>query len=369
MLNDRAKYLRPSGAGAWVRCALYVAMQAAYSSETDETDNEVREDGTACHWLAAELFAGRFHPVGTLSPNNRVLTQDMFDACDTYLDVMKEWPDCEHYVEIPADCSVIYPGMTGTPDCWAYKPGHLRVMDLKYGFGFVEVFHNYQLTIYALAIGELLKLPDDTKVELIIVQPRAWSVEGDVRRWFTTLGELRVVKLQLQHAAMMAMAPNPVGTAGMWCIDCAGRLDCETFVRNTGPLIDFGHSAHRVNPTPDQVAEELRFVMSALALLDARKEALHTMLDHHQRRGGITRHFRMAPTTGRESWKPGMERAAINMAREYFKVDITKPITPKQARAKLPSHVVNAFVDQPKTAMKLVPIGPFDVEKAFSPKE
>lgn len=368
-MNDRAQYLRPSGAGAWVRCALYVAMSAAYSSETEDGDNEVREDGTACHWLVAELFHGRHYAIGDLSPNHRYLTQEMFDACDQYLGVIAEWPDCEHYVEISVSCAVIHPVMSGTPDCWAYRPGHLRVMDLKYGFGFVEVYHNMQLIIYALALAELMQLPDSDRVELIIVQPRAWSVEGDVRRWFTTVGTLRGMLAELQSAAHAAMAPNPVGTAGEWCIDCDGRLHCETFNRTVGHLIDFGHTPHVVNPTPDEAAAELKFVLSALQLLEARKDALHTMVDHHQRQGGVTRYFRMAPTSGRESWKPGTEQQVVEVARQFFKVNIAKPITPKQARLKLPSHVVNAYVDVPRSAMKLVPIGRFDAEKAFSPKE
>lgn len=361
--------LRPSGAHAWRRCALYVAMQAAYSAELESGDNEVREDGTACHWLVAELFHGRHYAIGDLSPNHRYLTQEMFDACDQYLAVIAEWPDVEHYVEILTDCSIIYPDMSGTPDCWGYRPGHLRVMDLKYGFGFVEVFHNIQLIIYALALATLMNLPDTDRVELIIVQPRAWSVEGDVRRWFTTVGALRQMLGELQQAARAAMSPNPVATVGSWCIDCAGNLHCESFTRTAGHLIDYGHSPHAINPTPEQAAMELKFVNSALAMLEARKDALHAMVEHHQRQGGTTRYFRMAPTTGRESWKPGQEAAVMEVARQFFNVSIAKPLTPKQARLKLPSHVVNAFVDAPRSAMKLVPIGPFDAEKAFSPKE
>jgi hypothetical protein len=368
-MQPAVQYLRSSGAHAWLHCALYVAMAAAYSSESDEGDNEVREEGTACHWLAAELFNGNSHAIGDLSPNHRHLTQEMFDACDQYLGVIAEWPDVEHYVETPVDCSIIYPDMKGTPDWWAYRPGHLRVGDLKYGFGFVEVFHNPQLIIYALALIILMNLPDDTRVELIIVQPRAWSVEGDVRRWFTTAGKLRQLLADLQAKARAAMSPDAVATAGKWCINCPGRLDCVTFAQTAGHLIDFGHSSHRINPSPDQAAAELKFVMSALALLEARKEALHAMVEHHQRHGGVTRYFRMAPTTGRESWRPGTEQAVMEVARQFFNVSIAKPITPKQARAKIPSYIVSSFVDEPRSSMKLVPIGQFDAEKAFSPKE
>ena len=52
---ERQAYLRPSSAAIWSKCHGYAALNAALGTEyVEETDNEIREDGTACHWLAAE---------------------------------------------------------------------------------------------------------------------------------------------------------------------------------------------------------------------------------------------------------------------------------------------------------------------------
>ena len=150
----RAAYLRPSAAATWVVCHGYAAMRAAYPEAPDEADNDVREDGIACHWLAAELFHKRYPALDSISPNGRVLTEEMFDAADLYLDVLNSWPGVGVTVEQQINCSAIYEGMVGTPDACAYNPTlrTLYVGDLKFGFRFVEVWENWQLIVYAWSL-------------------------------------------------------------------------------------------------------------------------------------------------------------------------------------------------------------------------
>ena len=116
----RAEHLRPSSAATWVLCSGNIDMRAMFPLAPDEADNEVCEDGTACHWVASEVWDGRFPPVDSLSPNGRVLTDEMFDAVDMYHDVLRSWEGvivvCEKYVPIPR----ILQGFGGTPDAWAY---------------------------------------------------------------------------------------------------------------------------------------------------------------------------------------------------------------------------------------------------------
>lgn len=360
------QFLRPSGASAWRHCALYVAMQAAYGAESDEADNEVRDDGTACHWLAQEIFEGRFHAEGSAAPNGRILTAEMFEAVDLYIDAIKSRAGVEHYVEQSVDCSYIYPGMSGTPDCWDYAPGHLRILDLKFGFGFVEVVRNSQLTIYAVCIAWKLGLPLDTKVELVICQPRAWTSEGPVRRWITTLGALVEDILQLQGAATAAMAPGALATVGEWCIDCAGRSGCESFMKQCGQLIDFGHSAQRIDLTAEEAAMELIFVKKAIAMLEAREAALNVQVESFLRSGKRLPMWQMKASVGREGWKPGGGEQLMSLARSYLNAEIGRPPTPKQARKLIPSHIVDAFAEAPRSAMVLAQIGRYDAEKKFN---
>ena len=89
---ERQAYLRPSSAAIWSKCHGYAALNAALGTEyVEETDNEIREDGTACHWLAAELWEGRSVTPGTLSPNGREITEEMLYAVDDYHVLLRSW--------------------------------------------------------------------------------------------------------------------------------------------------------------------------------------------------------------------------------------------------------------------------------------
>lgn len=360
--------LRPSGAGTWSRCALYVSLAAAYRVLMEADNNDIREDGTACHWLAHETSLGHTHEIGEMSPNMRELTEEMFDAVDLYFDTLQEYPDIDYQFERAADCSVIYPGMSGTPDVWGYRPGLLRVGDLKFGFGYVEVFQNPQLSIYALAIAVLLNLPDDCDVELFICQPRTQTRDGPVRKWRTTVGALRAMGMLLRAAAYRAMSPNPTATVGPWCIECEGRIACDSFMHTTNVLMDFANSGYHTNPSIKQADLELMFVTDAIAMLEARQSALSVVLEKHIRKGGVSMYHHLSRTRGRERWAEGCDKIALTLASQMFGVSIAKPVSPSQARKKLPASVVDALTVRSDGTTKLARIGKNDVEKAFSTK-
>lgn len=334
----------------------------------ESDNNDVREDGTACHWLAHETALGNVHEIGEMSPNHRELTEEMFDAVDLYFTTLRQYPDIDYQFERVADCSVIYPGMSGTPDVWGYRPGLLRVGDLKFGFGYVDVFQNPQLSIYALAIAVLLSLPDECEVELFICQPRTQTREGPVRSWRTTVGDLKVMGMMLRGAAYRAMSPNPTATVGQWCISCEGRIACDSFMHTSNRLVDFANSGYHTNPNVTQADLELIFVSDAVAMLEARQEALKIVIEKHLRRGGSSVYHQLSTSTGRERWAEGCDKIALTLASEMFGVSIAKPISPTQARKKLPSVVVDALVTRSAGAVKLARIGKNDVEKAFSTK-
>lgn len=360
--------LRPSGAGAWSQCALYVTLSAAYRVMLESDNNDVREDGTACHWLAHERSMGVEHSIGEMSPNGRELTEEMFDAVDLYFETLSEYPDIVYQFEQPADCSVIYPQMSGTPDVWGYRPNLLRVGDLKYGFRYVEVFRNPQLSIYALAVATALNLPDECEVELFICQPRTQTKEGPVRKWRTTVGELRQTGLLLRAAAYRAMSPNPCATVGRWCVECEGRIACDSFMHTTNAMIDFAFDGYHTNPTLPQVDKELVFVTDAIEMLQARQSALEVVLERHLKKGGSAKYHQITRSKGRERWAEGCEKIALTLASEMFKVSIAKPITPSQARKKIPSVLVDSLTVRGEGSLKVSRIGKHDVEKAFSNK-
>jgi len=159
-------------------------------------ETEAAEEGTACHWLAGDLLLisyveGKKTPVkedivGTLSPNDILITEEMWQASLDYVtDIISNVCSISDIkVEEKVNLDHIYPGMSGTPDAYYFdiRTNTLTVWDLKYGFGIVDVFENKQLMIYASGIIKKLNLKN-INVVLKIVQPRAFHSEGTIRSW------------------------------------------------------------------------------------------------------------------------------------------------------------------------------------------
>jgi len=371
---NRIEFLRPSGAATWMACAGYVAMRSLYPDAPDEADTEVTEDGTACHWLAAELHAGRFHAEGSLAPNGRVLTEEMFDACDEYLGHINSWPGVVPVVEqsIPGD--VIFPGMSGTPDAWAYDPTTrtLYLADLKFGFRFVEVFENWQLLCYVLMLIDLLKIDGLTdqylSVSMTIVQPRSTHRDGPVRTWTVKASQLRALFNQLIHAAHMAMGPEPLCTPNPYCGDCPARHAC-TALQNSGYAaveIAYGSVPHELPPVA--VGGELRMLKDAQKRLEARITGLEMQAEHLLTAGEVVPGWGLEPSYARERWRDGAESQVLTLALYFNNAPLAKPrqaITPKQARKYLPEDIVASLSHRPSTGVRLTQITSNTIRKKF----
>lgn len=342
-------------------------MRAMFPAAPDEADNDVCEDGTACHWLASEVWDGRFPAEDTLAPNGRLLTEEMFDAVDLYHDVLRSWPDvvpvCEQYVPIPR----ILQGFGGTPDAWAYNPTKKRlyIADLKFGFRFVEVWENWQLICYACGLLDLLQLDDqDVTVEFVIVQPRSFHREGPVRKWCVRASDLRAhINILIGAAAAPALCvPNP------GCVDCPGRHVCVALQNSALTAVETSYKGDPHELTPQALGVELRLLEHAEKLLKARKTGLQTQAEHLLRHGQSVQGYALYPTFAREGWKDGGEAQIITLGQQYFSVNVAKPlraITPAQARKVLPADIVGMYAHKPSTGVKLTKIDPLEAKKAF----
>lgn len=369
-MTDRIAHLRPSGAHRWSKCHGFPALAAGLPPSTEESDNEAAEDGTACHWLGAEVWEGRTPAVGSLSPNGREITDDMYDAVDLYHAQLRT-PCSEGmrwWIEQSVSCATIYPGIIGTPDAAGYKPGHLKVVDLKYGFSYVEVFDNDQLIVYAVSKAAELQLPPGTLVELVIVQPRSFHRDGPVRTWTTTLAQLQAHVDRLRAAAVAAMGPAPLCTVGEWCRECPARYRCVALQAAAYGAMERAYSATPLQLESAALAMELRHLDEAGKRIEARMNALKAQAEQLMRAGAVLPGWSLEATFARETWQPGMEQQVIAFA-SLLGANITKPrkaITPNQARKLLPPGTVEAFSHRPSTGVALRRQDPKTVAKRFT---
>lgn len=363
----RAEHLRPSSASTWVVCSGNIDMRAMFPEAPDEADTEVTEDGTACHWLAHEIWQGIFPKEGDLSPNGRVLTDEMFDAVDMYHDVLRAWPNvvpvCEQYVPIPR----IVAGFGGTPDAWAYNPDKKRlyIADLKFGFRFVEVWENWQLICYACGLLDLLQLDDqEVSIEFVIVQPRCSHHDGPVRHWCVRASDLRahINILTNQATAATKYVPNP------GCGDCPGRHACTALQNSALTALEVAYMGDPYELDGAALGDELRRMKAAAKKLDARITGLETQADAMLRKGTVIPGWVLAASYARETWQQGTEAQIIALGKLQG-VDVTKPvkaITPAQARKILPASMVAMFAHKPSTGVRLTKQDPYEAKKAFT---
>ena len=68
----------------------------------------------------------------------------------------------------------------------------------------------------------------DVIVELMIVQPRCYHIDGPVRTWRASAALMRAVLNQCASAAEEALGPKPRTKTGAHCIDCEAAADCKT---------------------------------------------------------------------------------------------------------------------------------------------
>ena len=368
MIN-RAENVRPSGAATWNVCSGNIDMRAMFPDAPEEADTEVTEDGTACHWLASEIWEQRFHAEGSLAPNGRVLTEEMFDAVDMYHSVLRAWPNgivavCEKVVPIPR----ILKGMAGTPDAWAYDPTTrtLYVADLKFGYRFVEVWENLQLICYACGLMDLLGLDwANTNIVFIIVQPRARHREGPVRHWRTTAAAITpfVVMLSVAATAATQYVPNP------GCYDCCGRHACVAYQNASARALEVAYGGGAVHElSPAALGAELRLIKDAIKKLEGLESGYEIQAESLLRKGTGVPGWNLSATYARETWREGSEAQVMTLAEKYFNVTVAKPpklITPNQARKVLPTDIVAMYAHKPSTGARLTKQDPFEARKAF----
>jgi hypothetical protein len=225
----------------------------------------------------------------------------------------------------------------GTADCVRFAPDDylLTVYDAKFGAGeIVEVQRpsgrpNIQLGFYALgAVYELRKLIKSlgaTRVELVVVQPRAWHREGPVRRKTFNLAAIEAVGDELVTAMQICAGPNAPLVAGSHCKFCKRAGDCVELRRASlaQANLEFSDDADMsltgkvpdpATMTPQQMSQVLMAAEIFEIWLTAVKARAHVMAEHQGVPG-----WKLVQKQGRRKFVD--EEAAANALIYEFGVD------------------------------------------------
>jgi len=328
-------------------------------------------EGTAAHWCFEQMFAGVIPEVGTSAPNGILVTDEMLDGAELYVDTVRGMvPDgVKLYVEYKLTMSkVVHEENWGTPDTFALGTEALWLFDYKYGHRYVEEFENWQLIDYVGGIYESCgcRHRDDFPVHITIVQPRVFNRGKPVRTWSTTIGALQTYWAKLAAAAPIAMCDDAPCVPGDWCEFCNGRHACEALQRTALAATDAAYSSIPLVLPPLAAARELRAMQRAASMLEARVTGLQQQLLDLCKAGVNVPHYAIERAQGRQRWiRPLPEVIALG---QMFGLKLDKPaaITPKQAiKAGVPAGVVAQMSDEPLGEWRLVEVTTDKARKIF----
>jgi hypothetical protein len=368
-MNDHA-YLPPSAAHTWSKCAQWASMNARYpqpaSAEADE--------GTAAHWVAWEILAGRPCNKGDKAPNGQIVTDEMLDGGDLIVDVIRRRmqifglnPIVEMLVNVPFGT-----GNFGTPDVWATSSDfrHIEIIDYKFGHRFVDEYFNPQGLCYLAGILDTLRINGDkdshVTVSFTVVQPRCFYKGQPVRTHSFKLSEVRPYFNQLANMAEAAIVAEPIATTNPHCGDCPGRHACSALQEAAYSDAEFATSRTPLDLSPAAAGLELKLLSRALERLEARVEGLKELTIVHLRAGKQVPYFHLEQGRGRAQWNvPDGQVIEIG---KLFGKDLSKPglVTPSQAiKLGVDESVIKGYSSSQSTSFKLIADDPADARKVF----
>lgn len=373
--------LPPSSAARRVQCPASTLAEQRYPQAEEGPD---AADGTAAHWGAAEMLAGRLIDVGLIAPNGVYLTQEMVEAAELFHDdvarelrpygMLPSQGQIEQRVAIPR----VHPQSWGTPDYRVWLPVapvpaadpidppvtlHLLLYDFKFGRRIVEVFENYQLIEYVAGVLDEAGVCDDRSIMVTvkIVQPRAFHRDGAIRSWTFRADEIRGhinIAHMAAHEALRteALGRPPRFRVGPECRDCSARHACDALHQAAMTACDIAGQAQPFDLPPAAMALEYRTLERYAALLNARMSGLEQQLLALGKAGKPLPGLRIEHGEGREVWTvPAEAVIAIGAALGVNVAQPPKPMTPKQAvKAGLPPSVLAGIVNTPRGEAKLV---------------
>ena len=230
-----------SSAKRWMSCPGSVKL----CKGIPKTTSVYAEEGTAAHELAEMCIKQNRDAIEFIdrTVHGFVVDEAMAEHVQVYVDwvrqLQKDHPTGRLVIEQRVDLSALKPAapMFGTNDAGMVAPddGILIVGDLKYGAGVaVEAYQNAQGLYYLL--GSLLALTPAERgrikrCRIVIIQPRAYHVDGPIRTYDLGIDELIAWAKKLLKAVEETLQPNAALNSGSHCKFCAAAGVCPALAR------------------------------------------------------------------------------------------------------------------------------------------
>lgn len=351
--------LGASGAERWMNCPGSVAMIRRVQQllvemgMPDEDDPDYRREGTAQHEAGEHCLTNHLDTWEIVGQKfcDTEITPQLADAVQMYLDYVRPFMEdgWTAYVEFPIS-SPVHPQFYGSLDFGAVGRARIKVVDYKGGEGItVEAEENPQLMYYAFGIIDGLEreadigltFDPDMPVDIAIVQPRAFHVDGPIREWTTTVGEIKAWVHGTLVPAMNATEFDQTLDAGPHCRFCPAKLVCP-LLTSLFKAACVANPKHVVNFDDVSLARSWKYSKAVKFYLTALEVEMFRRLNLGRTEGfeGVAK---LVPKKSNRVFKPG----AADAAKRTFGDDAMHPASIKSpAELEKVSPAAKSFVKE-----------------------
>jgi len=239
----------------------------------------------------------------------------------------------------------LFNNLTYTLDLW----------DLKYGYGIVEPFENWQEIKYVIGVIDKLGLDDQRLiVNMHIIQPRAFHPKGSIRTWTVKGSDLRPYANILHHQGALALQPNPPVQTGKQCKHCTALHACEQGHHASLNAIEIGGSMSVEEIPADQLKLHREILKRSYEAIDFRLTSINSQIEALIKKGSPVAGLALDNPPGNLKWnRSDAEIIALGgvMGCDLSKV---KVITPTQAKKLIDESVIKVYADRPNGKTKIV---------------
>lgn len=309
-----------SGAYRWMACPGSIEL---CKSAPETPESPYAAEGTMAHECVEFLLKNRANFAAAIKMAKKKYPPEMVEHCVASADVILSWlsdacqeygEDVEFLCETKVDSSLFTcGGQFGTLDA-AIVPhfGRLTVIDFKYGAGTVvdpaglDGKGNPQLVYYALALSYQYD-HNFTDVELVVIQPRAFSGEDDggLRSHVMTMAELKAWHPRFRDAVMATGPKSAPLVAGDHCRYCGAKAICPEVKEKAMEQAKIVFADAEVVALPDpklQAIPDLAQMLKAADKLETWIEGVRAHATLVLERGGKVPGFKLVEKRAPRRW-------------------------------------------------------------------
>lgn len=304
-----------SGSHRWLNCPGSIAL---CEKAPPQRESAYATEGTEAHACLEFLLKNR----NNLRDAVRVVRKKYDDEMVGHALEAAEWiiarlaaaPGAEFLCETKVDASPFTCNeQFGTLDAAiAHEFGRLIVIDYKYGAGVAvhpdghDGMGNSQLVYYALGISHAY-YHNFAEVELVVIQPRAYTASGEtIRSHVLSMEDLAAWEHRFREGVTVSKLPNAPLAAGAWCKFCPAAAICPELKDNAmrDAQVVFADETGLVSvPEPKMiVVPHLGNILDACERLEAWIDKVREHAVHVLERGGTIDGFKLVDKRAPRKW-------------------------------------------------------------------